>query len=62
MSRVARKLFWVSDQVQHKPGCTASQPQKMPGGLKFKIYEVERLYYQGSENKGTDQLAQLLGS
>ena len=31
--------------------------QKMVRGLKFQIYEgVEGLYYQCSENKGTDQL------
>ena len=29
MSSVKRKtVFWVSDQVLHKLGCTASQPQK----------------------------------
>ena len=32
------------------------QPQKMARGLKFRIYEVEGLYYPGSENKGADQL------
>ena len=28
----------------------------MAGGLKFRIYEVEGLYYPCSENKGADQL------
>ena len=32
------------------------QPQKMTGGLKFRIYEVEGMYYPCSENKGADQL------
>ena len=34
----------------------AVQPQKMAGGLKFWMYEVEGLYYPCSENKGADQL------
>ena len=34
----------------------AAQPQKISRGLKFRIYEVERLYYPCSENKGADQL------
>ena len=34
----------------------AVQLQKMAGGLKFQILKVEGLYYQCSENKGTDQL------
>ena len=32
------------------------QPQKMAGGLTFRIKEVEGLYYLCSENKGADQL------
>ena len=32
------------------------QPQKMARGLKFRIQEVEGLYYPCSENKGADQL------
>ena len=32
------------------------QLQKMARGLKFRIYEVEGLYYPCSENKGPDQL------
>ena len=34
----------------------AVQPHKMARGLKFCIYETERLYYLCSENKGADQL------
>ena len=34
----------------------AVQPQKMSRGLKFRIYEVEVLYYPYSENKDADQL------
>ena len=34
----------------------AVQPQKIAGGLKFRIYKVEGLYYTCSENKGADQL------
>ena len=50
MSLVVRKpVFGVSDQVRHKPGCTAR-------GLEFWIYEGEGLYYPCSENKGADQL------
>ena len=40
--------FWVFDQ--------AVQPQKIVRGLKFRIKEVEGLYYLCSENKSTDQL------
>ena len=32
------------------------QPQKMARGLKFRIKEVDGLYYLCSENKDTDQL------
>ena len=34
----------------------AVQPQKMARGLKFRIWEVEGLYYPCSENKRADQL------
>ena len=34
----------------------AVQPQKMAIGLKFRIKNVEGLYYLCSENKGADQL------
>ena len=33
----------------------AVQPQKMAGHLKFRIKEVEGLYYPSSENKDADQ-------
>ena len=50
MSLVMRKLvFWVSDQVRHKPDCTATED-----GERLEI--VEGLYYRCSENKGADQL------
>ena len=32
------------------------QPQKMTGGLKFRIWELEGFSYLCSKNKGTDQL------
>ena len=52
MSLVVRKpVFGVSDQVRHKPGCTTTED-----GLKFRIKEVEGLYYLCSENIGADQL------
>ena len=51
VSLVVRKhVFGVSDQVR------AVQPQKMARGLKFRIQEVEGLYFPYSENKGADQL------
>ena len=50
-----KPVFGVSDQVRHKPDCTATEFNKA-GGLKFWIYEVEGLYYPSSENKGADQL------
>ena len=54
MSLVVRKpVFGVptrSDQNR------AVQSQKMAGGLKFRIQEVEGLYNPSSENKGADQL------
>ena len=52
MSLVVRKpVFGVSDQVQHKPGCTTTQD-----GWRLEISNLERLYYPYSENKGADQL------
>ena len=33
----------------------AVQPHKMARGLKFRIYEVEGLYYPCSKNKDADQ-------
>ena len=34
----------------------AVQSQKTARSMKFRIYEVEGLYYPCNENKGTDQL------
>ena len=57
MSRIMRKpVFWVSDQIRHKPGCTATED-----GLRFEILDLESthtgiVYYLCSENKGADQL------
>ena len=34
----------------------AVQPQKIARGLKFRIYEVEGLYYPCSEKNGADRL------
>ena len=34
----------------------AVQAQRMARGWKFRVYKVEELYYQCSENKGADQL------
>ena len=54
LSLVVRKpVFGVSDQVDTN---LAAQPQKMAGGLKFRIQKVEGYYYPCSENKGADQL------
>ena len=54
MSHVMRKsMFWFptwSDKNQ------AVQLQVMARGFKFRIKEVEGLYYPYSENKGADQL------
>ena len=48
-----KPMFWFltwSDINQ------AVQPQKVVRGLKFRIEEVEELYYLCSENKDVDQL------
>ena len=56
-SRDVRKLlFWVSNQVPYICTNCAALPQKMARGLKFRIKEVEGLYYSCIENKGADQL------
>ena len=47
-----RKIFGVSDQVRHKPGCTATEDRS----LKFPMHEVDGLYHLCRENKGADQL------
>ena len=49
-----KPVFEISDQVQHKSGCTL-EAQKTTRGLKFRILEVEGLYYLCSDNKGADQ-------
>ena len=52
MSLVVRKpVFGVSNQVRDKPDCTVTEEGR---GLKFRILEVEGLYYPSSKNKGTD--------
>ena len=54
MSRVVRKsVFRVSDQSDTN---RATRPHKMVRGLKFRMKEVEGLYYLCGENKGADQL------
>ena len=54
MSLVLRKpVFGVSDQVRHKPGCTATEDGY---SLEISDLDVEGLYYLCSENKGADQL------
>ena len=48
-----KPTFWLptwSDTNQ------AVESQKMARGLKFRIKEVEGMYYPSSENKGADQL------
>ena len=48
-----KPVFGVSYQVQHKPGCTATE-----SGMRLEISDLEEegLYYLYSENKGSDQL------
>ena len=48
-----KPTFWFSTRSYIN---RAVQPQKMARGLKFRIEEVEELYYPCSENKGADQL------
>ena len=48
-----KPVFRVSDQVRHKPGCTAIEDGYR---LKFWIKKEEGLYYLCGENKGADQL------
>ena len=45
---VRKPVFGVSWSDTNR----AVQPQKMSGGLQFRIKEVEELYYPCSENKG----------
>ena len=53
-----KPVFGISDQVPHKPAYI--QTQKMVRGLRFRIYQVEGLYYLYSKNKGNDQLRFLM--
>ena len=48
-----KPVFGVSDQVLHKPGCTATED-----GWRLEISYLGRrgLYYPFSENIGADQL------
>ena len=50
-----KPVFGVSDQVQHKPGCTVTED-----GWRMEVLDLEstriELYYQCSKNKGADQL------
>ena len=52
--------FVVSDQVLHKLGCTGTEYYFLffyiVRDSKFRIWEVEGLYYLCYENKGADQL------
>ena len=54
MSRTGEKLS--SEFPTRSDTNQAVQPQKMAGGLKFRIWEVGGLYYLCSGNKGADQL------
>ena len=54
MSLVVRKPVFGFPTRSHTN--QAVHLQKMVRGLKFRIKEVEGLYYLFSENKGTDQL------
>ena len=46
-----KPVLRVSDQVQHKPGCTTAED-----GKKLWIEEIGGLYNLCSQNKGIDQL------
>ena len=52
MSLVVRKPVFPTWSIINR----AVQSPKMARGLKFRIKEVEGLYYPYSENKGADQL------
>ena len=56
-------FLWVLNELRcektglrgFRPGPTqTTRPQNMARGLKFRILEVEGLYYPCSENKGAD--------
>ena len=48
-----KPTFWFPTEFDTNQ---AVQQQKMARGLKFRIWEIEGLYYLYSENKGADQL------
>ena len=48
-----KQTFWFPTRSETNQ---AVQLQKMARGLKFRIYEVEGLYYPCRENEGADQL------
>ena len=48
-----KPVFGGSDQVRHKPGCTATEDSQR---LEISVYIEEGLYYPYSEDKGADQL------
>ena len=50
MCHVAKTVLGVSDQVQHKRVCTATENN----GLEFLVSKVEGLYHLYSKNKGAD--------
>ena len=54
MSCIIRNLFSGFTTLSHTN--QAAQPSKMLRGLKFRIQEVEEIFYLCSENKGADQL------
>ena len=59
IAHVIRASFWVnrsSGFLTRSDTNKAVQSQRMARSSKFRIYEVERLYYQCSENQATDQL------
>ena len=54
ISLVVRKtVFGISDQVRHKPGCTATEDDKK---LEISDLESRGIVYPCRENKGADQL------
>ena len=57
MSCVAKTGLRGSDQVRHKPGCTANED-----GKRLEISDLERRIVLCSKNKGADQLCGLLHS
>ena len=71
MSRLIRVFAGCKAKIRYEPRCVKTglwgfpnrsdtnrtvQSQKMARGLKFRIYELEGMYYPCSENKGADQL------